>query len=138
MGNVIPTFEGHIVDKKVKMLNREEDRMKEYVRSFKNDDKILITIKKFRATRSYLQNNYYWGVVLELLSEHIGDTPEGIHEDMKLEFNPRVSPTTGKTTGGSTRTLNTQEFKDYLKRIQYWAATFHNLNIPDPQKGERE
>jgi hypothetical protein len=54
---------------------------------------------------------------------HIGDTREGVHEDMKVMF--KVKTTT---------TLNKKEFNDYLEKIKQWAAQFLGLAIPDPDQ----
>ena len=87
-----------------------------------NGKTVIITEQK--ATRSVNQNNYYWGVVLEKLSDHTGFTPIEMHEVLKQMFNGTwvelkdnqyLIPTT-------TTTLNTKEFEDLMAKIRTWAS----------------
>ena len=79
------------------------------------------------TTRSNPQNKYYFGVVVDMISEETGNEPEETHELLKLKF---LKPM-GKA---NTTQLSTQEFKIYLEKIQIWAIQTLNLNIPDPNE----
>ena len=139
MGNTVPKFRGNIVKSKVKLDPREDDRMREYVRSIPNGTKIAITIRKDRSKRSDQQNAYYWGVVLHIMSQHFGYTPAEMHEELKLMFNPIQSKFSEYAEiGGSTAKLNTKEFADYIERCCQWAAIDHSLYIPAPGEAEGE
>jgi len=99
-----------------------------------------ITVKRQRATRSLQQNAYYWGVVVAMLSEHTGYTPDEIHDFLKTKFIPkRLAFQDGNgvvveelVLGGSTRSMNTIEFGEYMEDIRRWAAEELDVVIPDP------
>lgn len=85
-------------------------------------------------SRSTAANNYYWGVVIEILSDHFGYLPEEMHEEMKLLFNPRQSKFDPlKTYGASTVTLTVPEFQQYIDNIKVWAGSM-GVHIPEPNE----
>lgn len=99
-----------------------------------------VTVKRLRATRSIQQNRWYWGCIIELLSEHTGYSPDEMHEVCKAMFIPKkVALQDGNgeikeelVIGGSSRSLNTLQFGEYCEAIRRWAATELDVNIPDP------
>ncbi len=101
---------------------------------------VELAVTRLYATRSLKQNKWYWGVAVSLLSEHTGYGPEEMHDILKAKFLPKhLAVTNGNgrvvdsfVIGGSTRELNTVEFKDYSERIQQWAAEDIGVVIPDP------
>lgn len=140
MKQPIPVFAGDIVDKKLKMLNRERKALLLWCNTFPNGTHVDITIRKHKTTRSTLQNSYYWGAVLPILADYFGyDNTVDIHEEMKMKFNPIPSKIDkGKMIGGSTTRLSTVEFfsaeDSYINRIRRWAAMDFSIYIPDPEK----
>lgn len=103
---------------------------------------VEIAVKRLRATRSLEQNAYYWGVVVQLLSEHTGYTPDEIHDVLKAKFIPKrlaVCDGNGEikdeiVLGGSTRAMNKLEFGEYVESIRLWAAEDLDVVIPDPDR----
>lgn len=103
---------------------------------------VELTVKRLRATRSLEQNAYYWGVVVQMLSEHTGYTPEDIHELLKAKFIPKrlaVCDGNGVIQGefvlaGSTRSMNKLEFGEYMDSVRQWAADALDVVIPDPNQ----
>lgn len=142
MKQPIPIFEGHVVKKKLKLLDHVKRAINLWVSTFKDGTKLDITIRKQKTKRSNLQNSYYWGVVVPILADHFGhDNPDDMHEDLKLEFNPipsKINP--NKIIGGSTTKLSTVEFfsadNSYIERIVRWAAMKESVYIPPPEKSE--
>lgn len=104
------------------------------------DGEVLIRIERLRATRSTKQNAYYWGVIVQLLSDLTGFTPDEMHDILKAKFIPKrfaVADGNGEirdelVIGGSTAILNTVEFGEYCEAIRQWAAKNLCLVIPDP------
>jgi hypothetical protein len=107
------------------------------------DGEVLITVSRKHATRSVQANRYYWGVVVELLSEHTGYTPDEIHEVLKAKFIPKklaVSDGNGEikgefVIGGTTTEMNKLEFGEFITNIRQWAADELDVVIPDPDNG---
>lgn len=99
-----------------------------------------IAVRRLYANRSQQQNKFYWAVVVELLSEHTGYTPDEVHEFLKMQFIPKrlaVADDNGEVKGefvigGSTRKMSTAEFGKYIDSIREWAAMELGVVIPDP------
>ena len=79
------------------------------------------------TTRSNPQNKYYFGVIVDMISQETGNEPEETHELLKLKF----LKTMGKQ---NTTQLDTREFNLYIEKIQRWASITLNMVIPDPNE----
>lgn len=129
-----------VKDKRLHILNRRA--FDASVSELREGWQVEVTVKRLRATRSLEQNAYYWGVVVQLLSEHTGYTPEDIHELLKAKFIPkRLAVCDGNgvihgefVLGGSTRLMNKLEFGEYMDGIREWAADSLGVVIPDPNQ----
>jgi hypothetical protein len=107
------------------------------------DCEVVITIEPRKAARSQPQNRWYWGCIIDLLSEHTGYSPEELHELLKAKFLPKklaVCDGNGVirgefVIGGSTTKLNKNDFGEYCERIRQWAAETLDVVIPDPDAG---
>jgi len=101
-----------------------------------------ITVRRLYANRSIQQSRYYWGVVVALLSEYTGFTPDEMHDWLKMKFIPKklaVCDGNGEVQGefvmgGSTRKMTTAQFTDYIETIREWAASDLDVQIPDPNE----
>ena len=104
------------------------------------DGEITITIARKRATRSQLQNAWYFGVILRLLSEHTGYTVDEMHDYCKVRFNGEtllLQDANGvvvdeQRIGQSTAKLGKNDFGEYCEQIRQWAAVDLGVLIPDP------
>lgn len=100
-----------------------------------------IVVRRLRATRSTQANRYYWGVVIAALSEHTGYAPNELHELMKMKFLPKklaLADGNGEVhgefvLGGTTRTMNVQEFYAYVEQVRQFAAEL-DCYCPDPNE----
>lgn len=107
------------------------------------DGEVLVSVRRTRAARSQHQNRWYWGVIVELISEHTGYTPDEIHELLKAKFIPkRLTFTDGNgeiqgefVIGGSTARLDKVAFGEYCEAIRTWSEGTLGLVIPDPDAG---
>jgi len=116
----------------------------ELVRGLK-DGPYMLTVSKLRATRSRQANRYWWGVVVHVLSEHTGFTPEEIHEWAKAKFIPkRLALLNGNgdvqdeyVIGGSTRKMSVSEFYDFVETVRLFANEHLDLHIPPPDPAWR-
>jgi hypothetical protein len=94
--------------------------------------RVEVIIRKPRTKRSDVQNSYYWGVVIELLSKELGYDKDEMHEILKYKF--LQSNAMGMPYIKSTTKLSTGEFEEYLSKIKQWAAEFLHIVIPDPNE----
>lgn len=135
MKQPIPIFEAHVVKKKLKLLDHVKKAIALWVSTFKDGTKLDITIRKQKIKRSNLQNRYYWGVVVEILSNEFGYEPDEMHMVLREKFlriHDEKHP--DFVIAKSTAKLNTLDFIDYIEKIQRWAAIEHQTYIPDPEK----
>jgi hypothetical protein len=129
---------GEVIDKKLVLRNR--DTFNQQLREMKG--RVTVTVEKARSRRSLSQNAYYWGVVVSMVSEETGYTPEEVHEVLKEKFNSKdlvLANYYGDVMeevriGVSTSELNKLDFCAYIERIQRWSAEFLHLSIPDPNE----
>lgn len=99
--------------------------------------------RSIKQDRSNNQNRYYWGVVINMLSEHTGFTPSEMHEVLKYRFlsYPRIliSKTPEKVLiAKSTTNLTTKEFEEFMTRVRQWASIDLGLWIPEPNQAPME
>jgi len=94
--------------------------------------------------RSTEENNYYWGVVIEILSSEIGYPKDEMHEILKALFLQETKYL--KTHDGvveakiskSTSELTIAEFEDYLTKIREWAIMEFGILIPLPNEKDND
>ena len=92
---------------------------------------VLIEPKKKR--RSDRQNAYYWGVIIEILSDHTGYSPEEMHEALKSKFLGFYDKKTGLRVVSSSAEQDTVEFENYMSQIRAWASE-NDIFIPLPNE----
>lgn len=93
--------------------------------------------KEWTSTiRSNPQNRYYWGVVIDILSNHTGFDPVDMHEILKHKFLDRnvVIADEVMRIPKSTTSLTTSEFEIYLSQIKEWASIGLSVVLPDPNE----
>ena len=101
---------------------------------------ITLSVQIQLPTRTILQNKYYWGVIIKMLSEEIGYEPEIMHEYMKKLFLgvEKYDMPDGTTMERlkSTTDCNTVEIETYFRDIRNWSGEFLNCYIPLPNETE--
>jgi hypothetical protein len=109
-----------------------------------------VSVEEYKAERSNPQNNYYWGVVIEMICSETGFEGEEMHEYLcglrwgwkdkrvpktprnpeGLESIPRRTTTTNED--GKRSVLNKIQFEEFIDFARRFAATKLDLFIPDP------
>jgi len=131
---MIPVFSG-IVDSKGRLTLDDPSAYARQVARLANTP-VELTIKQKRAQRSIRQNAYWWGVVVPLLSEHLGYDKDEMHEALKYKFlrldaEPDAN---GLVRMRGTSTLNTKEFTDLIEEVVTWAGAEFGVVIPLPNE----
>lgn len=126
-----PIFAADIVKGKLFIKNRRQ--FDDYIAS--QAGKMIVVVRKDRKNRSDDQNRYYWGVIIDILGNHFGYTPDEMHEAIKLKF-LRKKIGRGPETVGSTTVLDTKEFSELVDKIIIWAQTEFDVKIPLPNEVE--
>lgn len=129
MAKINPQFYGEI--KNGEIIWEKPEQRKFYLKNVGNR-KIIEIIKTPKKPRSLNENNYYWGVVVQMISDETGFTPEEAHEAVKWLF---LRKQVGNIfTVKSTAILNTLEFEEYVENVRRWAQNELNLRIPLPNE----
>lgn len=105
------------------------------MRSMKRRMKVEVIVREWKPRRSNAANRYYWGVVLQLIAEDVGDDKESLHRFFKLKFlRPREIQIMGETFSvePSTSELDAQQFHDYVKHVRLFALQERGIETPDP------
>lgn len=94
-----------------------------------------VVISKRTAKRSLAQNRLYhlW---LNCISAETGNDTEMLAEYFKNKFlyvRHRIIYGSQVSVVPSTTTLNTEEFKEYLDKIQQWASAEQGIILPNPE-----
>lgn len=131
MAKITPTFFGEIKDGQI--VYEKPERRDYYIKNLKNGLRVVELLKPAKKPRSNNQNKYYWGVVLEIIANEIGISPEEAHDLMKIQFlkkhiNEKL------WTVKSTATLNTLAFEEYLDNVRRFASMELNCIIPLPNE----
>jgi len=122
-----------------RLFIRHRRQFDELVRRLDERWELEVSVRRLVANRSQQANRYWWGVCVQLVSDHTGYTPEEVHELAKQMFIPKklaVAKGNGEIVGefvmgGSTRSMNTAEFSAFVERFKQWAATELDVYIPD-------
>src|SRR4030042_1141557 len=82
---------------------------------------VWIVVTRQQHNRTMSQNSYYWGVVVNEIANHIGESTEETHELLKEKFLPRrrIELLGGKELEmpPSTRQLTVEAFAEYVEHV---------------------
>jgi hypothetical protein len=120
-----------LFDEEVRAMSREKDLA------------VTIEVKLKKRFRSDVQNAYYWGVVVAMISERLKELGHEVDRDLTHEFlkgrflySELTDPTTGEVMRIPRKTseLATEEFIAYLEQVKQFAAETLDIYIPDPNE----
>jgi len=97
------------------------------------DGDYWLSLKRDRPHRSDQQNRYYWGVVVRLLAEHCGYTPDEMHDALRVQF-LTVKREGLPTTMRRTSDLDTAEMEQFMSSVRQWASMELSIYIPEPNE----
>jgi hypothetical protein len=83
----------------------------------------VANVKEKKTTRSIEQNARLWKLYTEL-GNHIGETPDRVHELMGYKFLRELITVNGETFENikTTTKLTTAQMADYQTKIEQWAV----------------
>lgn len=121
-----------------KFAHTEIDKALIKVADFIGDNKGSYTIEvvKSKSKRSLSQNAYYWGVVIKIMSDDTGFTPDEMHQALKHQFLLYFKE--GKAFTKSTKSLDTKEFEKYAEQCRMFGSENLGLVIPLPNEVTEE
>lgn len=125
---MIPIFKGIVENGKLELTERKAFNI--YLSSLKGEVEVIV--RKRIKRRNIKQNKLYWAY-LDLIEKETGNSAEDLHEVFKRDYlESRLKEILGKKEklSGTTTTLSTHEFANYLKKIEQRT----NVLIPDWNK----
>lgn len=78
------------------------------------------------------QNGYFWGVVIRMIADHVGELDQDYIHDLVLVKVGHFKVILGEKIAKETKDMSAGEFQDLCKRIQTWAMQELGVYIPDP------
>ncbi len=122
-------FHGRTLDDgKIQITRR--DAMVAEMRKHKHFHVVIRRKRKFRSSE---QNRYYWGVVLDYISNETGHEPDELHTAFKMKYLKKYDAN-GLQFIQSTTELTTCEFMAYIEQVRRFAAVELSIAIPDPEE----
>ena len=92
-------------------------------------------------SRTDPQNRYYWGCVVQTISDELGYTKEEVHEIVKRLFFSDVKEAIGKdgsrvllSYSKSTTLSDTKEWEEKMSEIREWASMKLGIYIMSPDE----
>ena len=100
------------------------------------DKTVQVIISEYKPKRSNQLNQYYWGVVVKIISDYTGYTKEETHELLKQTFLKKKIEVDNEwyDTTESTTKLSNKDMLDFIEKVKQWAAQTFHLYIPDPHE----
>ncbi len=117
-----------------KLIGLNKDRYHKALKAFEGKPLELV-LRHIRTPRSDQQNKYYWGVVVEILSNELGYSKDDLHYALREKFLNIFAKDTLRIPK-STTDLSTVEFEVYMTDVRRWAVEFLNISIPTPGEAE--
>ena len=120
-----------LFEEEVRAMSREKDLA------------VTVEVKLKKRVRSDVQNAYYWGVVIAMISERLRELGHDVDRDLTHEFlkgrflySELTDPSTGEVMRIPKKTseLATGEFMEYLEHVKQFAAETLDIYIPDPNE----
>lgn len=124
----------HKVDGKLKIYDTHG--FKRLVEHLPNDGLELI-LRKEKSKRSREQRAYYWGVIVKIIAEWMGEEKDAVNEILKQRFNPKSAKDFDGNPimiGGSIEKEPVAEVERIYEEIRAFFAVEFNLNIPLPNE----
>jgi len=115
----------------IEVIGGESNELKEKIKSLK-DGKYWIEIKNKKPSRSSQQNRYYWGVVLQAMSETTGYSVDEMHQLMARKY--LAYEKYDLMFSRSTTQLDTKEFEEYMEKLRHFASVELACWIPEPNE----
>lgn len=124
---------------------KDRNLFNEEIKTLDESKEYVITIKKKQKIRSNGQNRYYFGIVLPLVLRGLRNagfdvhSKEDAHDIVKCKFlKVDIENDSGEfiTSIKSTKEMSTQEFKEFIDNVQYWASEYLNEYIPSPNESQ--
>lgn len=100
------------------------------------ESQYVLRVEKAKQKRSLSQNRYYWGVLVKMLSDYTGFTPNEMHQ--VLGENLWNYEKDGRKFIKSTTEMDTAEFTRRIDEARLFAQEQIGIYIPEPNEVTNE
>jgi hypothetical protein len=128
-----PTLRARIDDGGRVVWHGYEGKRWEAIKRFLTGAEVDITIGRHRKKTSPRQRRYYWAVIVAMIAEAAGYTPEEAHDALRRQF-LTIHGDTALPTVRSTEDLTTTEREQYHEDCRRLGAETYGIYIPDPNE----
>lgn len=125
------------IENGLQVIDSDRAKFTKYLQKMPPWTMLELEVNRMRGLRSVEQNSYYWGIIVQMLSDYLGNTPQEMHDILKYLHNPKeITLPDGQIVleGESTTKLDTKEAEAYFERIRIWAQIELNFIIPLPNE----
>ena len=137
----MPLELGGTIDENGKLSVFRQDDLRRWINANRGQQ-VVVTFKLKGKKRSTKQNNYYWGVVVDMVMRRFNQLgndfdADETHDFLKGRFNFKeieAIPDHFIEIPISTSRLDTTEFMAYIAKIQQFGSEFLGIYIPDPNE----
>lgn len=123
-------------DGKVSLVIQSNVYFQHEMAIFDNEDKVMLTVTSKKPKRTVQQNSYYWGVILKMVGNEVGESNmKYLHEALKEKFlliEETVVVGTKIRVFKSTTDLSVKDFSKYIRDI---CAEFNIIAPPTENFG---
>ena len=129
---MLPLFSGKIENGKV--IFEDKGKFQQYLQKLEGQ-KVNVSVGKPQDQRTKAENNYYWGVIVQIVADELGLIPDEAHELLKSFFLKKGIEYKGKRWEviGSTAKLSVKEFEEYCEKCRNWGMV-QGIQIPLPNE----
>ena len=133
---IIPIFQIQIKDGVQSMTETEKSRFQKFCLSMEGEFEMII--KKHFNKRSRKQDGWYFGLVIPMLGDAMGEINlPYVHACMKDRFLSMIKidkkGISHRATGRYAK-LTTEQAGNFIEKVRHFANEFYSLEIPDPSK----
>lgn len=107
---------------------KDDESKRNFYEHLKTFNKPFLAKTEKIEKRSLDMNAYYFGVIIDYISDETGEDVLKIHDFLAFKF-LRLT----KNTRRSTASLTNKEFKTYLLQCRAWALEVLHIFIPLPE-----
>ena len=121
----------------VKSVFSPQEWLKSQLDTIANGEWVL-SLSRVQRPRSNAQNSLMWvwfGIIAQAWSEAVGRvfTAQNVHDAYCQMFLPITTPN-GINLAGSTSRLTTEQFTDFLNKVQADAQAEYGIYLPSPEE----
>jgi len=103
-------------------------------------EKYYMLIKPYRKKKSYAQQKFYFGTIVPMIADAMGEPPERRMKVHKYLCKELLTVKDGQLEYVESTKLDrwtTVEWNLYMERLQRWGVEFWGINLPEPNEGVR-